>query len=88
MGEGFKFPDVTLAQLLAAFTWAVGQLVVMGFVDSETSKVVLSVGLTVIAAAWKIADSIIRNGRAKNLALGGYGVASSSTKFSAGKPSA
>lgn len=66
--KGLKTPDVTLAQILAAFSWAVGQLVVMGVVDNETSKVVLSVGLTGIAAAWKIADSIIRQGRAKVVA--------------------
>lgn len=60
-----KLPDVTLAQVIAAFTWLVGTLVTMNVVDNETSKVVLEIGLTVIAAAWKIADSIIRNGRSK-----------------------
>jgi len=62
-----KMPDVTLAQLLAAFTWVVGTLVNMGVTDNETSKVVLEIGLTVIAAAWKIGDAIIRNGRSRAL---------------------
>ncbi len=61
-----KLPDITLAQATAAFTWIVGQAAIMGFTDQETSKVVLSVGLTAIAAAWKIADAIIRNGRSRH----------------------
>lgn len=64
MGK-LNMPDITLAQALAAFTWIVGQLTIMGVADQQTTKTVLSVGLTVIAAAWKVADSIIRSGRAK-----------------------
>lgn len=60
-----KLPDITMVQAAAAFAWVVGQLVIMGVVDAETSKVVLSIGLTAIAAAWKIADAIIRQGRSR-----------------------
>ena len=63
-----KMPDITLAQLSAAFTWVVGEAVVMGFCDSETSKVALTAGLTGIAAAWKIADAVIRYGRNRHAA--------------------
>jgi hypothetical protein len=62
-----KMPDVTLAQLLAAFTWVAGEIATMGIADQETTKVILTVGLTVIAAAWKVADAIIRNGRSRAL---------------------
>lgn len=63
--QSLKLPDVTLAQLLAAFTWIVGTLVNMGVTDNETSKVIIEIGVTVIAAAWKVGDAIIRNGRAQ-----------------------
>lgn len=62
---GLKTPDVTLAQILAALGWAVAQLVAMGVLDDATSQVVLSVGATFVAAAWKIADALIRSNRAK-----------------------
>jgi hypothetical protein len=62
-------PDITPAQLLAAFTWVVAQAVAYGYLDSLKSQLVLSIGSTVITAAWKIADAIIRQGRAKALAV-------------------
>jgi hypothetical protein len=62
-------PDITPAQLVAALTWVVAQAVAFGYLDTQRSQLVLSVGSTVIAAAWKIADAIIRNGRAKTLAV-------------------
>lgn len=58
-------PDITAAQLVAALTWVVAQAVAFGWIDGKSSQVILSVGATVLAAAWKIADSIIRNGRNK-----------------------
>lgn len=63
--QNISLPDITQAQAAAALTWIVGEAVTMKFVDAERSKVILSVGLTVVAAAWKIADAVIRNGRAK-----------------------
>lgn len=58
-------PDITPAQLLAALTWVVAQAVAFGWLDGKSSQVILAVGATVLAAAWKIADAIIRNGRNK-----------------------
>jgi hypothetical protein len=58
-----KRPDITPAQLVAALTWVVAQAVAFGWLDTQRSQVILSVGATVIAAAWKVADAIIRNGR-------------------------
>lgn len=58
-------PDVTQAQLLAAFTWIVGQAVTMGLVDNDQSTLLLQVGVTVISAVWVVADAVIRNGRAR-----------------------
>jgi hypothetical protein len=62
-------PDLTPAQLVAALTWVVSQAVAFKVLDTQTSQLVLSVGSTAIVAAWKIADAIIRNGRAKALAV-------------------
>lgn len=62
-----KTPDLTQAQLLAAFKWIVAQAVIMGFVDNNTSALVLQVGTTAIAAVWVIADAVIRNGRSRAL---------------------
>jgi hypothetical protein len=60
-----KTPDITPAQILAVIGWAAAQGVAYGAISSQTEGVVLSVAATVVAAAWKIADSIIRQGRAK-----------------------
>ena len=63
-----KMPDVTPAQLVAALGWVVSQAVAFGWLDTMKSQLVLSAGSTVIFAAWKIADAVIRNGRAKAVA--------------------
>lgn len=60
-----KMPDITLAQILAALAWVVGQIVAMGFVDNDTGQLVLQVGTTVLSAVWFVADAIIRHGRSK-----------------------
>jgi len=62
---GFKTPDITLAQILAAVGWVVAQLVTMGVVDNNTSQFILQVASTGITAAWMIADAVIRHGRSK-----------------------
>lgn len=62
-------PDITPAQLVAALAWVVAQAVAFGYLDTQRSQLVLSVGSTVITAAWKIADAIIRQGRSKALAV-------------------
>lgn len=63
--NSLQTPDVTLAQLLAAFTWIVAQAVTIGFVDNNQSALILQVGTTGLSAVWVIADAIIRNGRAR-----------------------
>lgn len=63
--SGLKTPDVTQAQLLAAFSWIVAQAVTMGFVDNNQSALILQVGTTALSAIWVVADAIIRNGRAR-----------------------
>ena len=66
-----KMPDLTPAQLTAALTWVLSQAVAFGVIDNTREQLLLSVGATVIAAAWKIADAVIRNGRAKAVAASG-----------------
>lgn len=61
----FKMPDVTPAQIMAIVTFVASQAVAYGAISSQTEAVVLSVAGTVVAAALKIADAIIRNGRAQ-----------------------
>lgn len=63
-----RMPDVTLAQVLAVFGWIIAQAVAFGWLDTVKSQLVLSAGATIIGAAWKLADALIRNGRAKALA--------------------
>ena len=64
-----KTPDITQAQLLAALQWVVGQAVIMGLVDNDTSTLVLQIGNTAVSAVWVIADALIRNGRSRALLL-------------------
>jgi hypothetical protein len=65
---GGKTPDITAAQLLAVAGWIAAQAVAYGWLTSEQSQLVLSSGATIVAAAWKIADSLLRGNRAKALA--------------------
>lgn len=62
---GLNAPSITLAQISAALVWLVGQLVAMGLLDEDTSRLVLQVATTVLTASWVIADAVIRQGRAK-----------------------
>lgn len=63
-----KMPNITQAQILAALTWVVGQAVTLGWCDQETSKVILSSGTSLLAAAWIIGDAYLRSNRAKAVA--------------------
>ena len=63
-----RMPDVTLAQALAVFGWIIAQAVAFGWLDTVKSQLVLSAGATIIGAAWKLADALIRNGRAHAVA--------------------
>ena len=60
-----KLPNITQAQVLALLTFIGGQAVSAGLIDNNREKLMISVGSIVVAAAWKIADAIIRNGRAQ-----------------------
>jgi hypothetical protein len=58
-----KHPDVTTAQLLAVAGWIAAQAVAYGWLSTEQSQTLLSGGATIVAAAWKIADSLLRGKR-------------------------
>jgi hypothetical protein len=60
-----SLPNVTQAQILALITFAAGQAVSFGLLDQSQEQLMVSIGSIVVAAAWKIADAIIRNGRAR-----------------------
>lgn len=62
-------PDITLVQLTAAIGWVAAQAVAIGAIDNNQEQLLVMIGSTVVAAAWKIADAIIRNGRAKAVAM-------------------
>lgn len=61
-------PDLTPAQITALVTWVVSQFIAFGWLDVRYQEIALSAGSTLLVVAWKIADAIIRNGRAKALA--------------------
>jgi len=63
-----RMPDVTPAQITALIAWIVSQAVAYGWLDARDSQLVLSAGATILFAAWKLADALIRNGRAKAVA--------------------
>lgn len=58
-----KLPDITAAQVLAVAGWIAAQAVAYGWLSTEQSQLVLSSGATIVAAAWKIADSLLRGKR-------------------------
>lgn len=58
-----KMPNITPAQIAAVAAWAVAQAVAYGWLTSEQSQLVLSAGATIVAAAWKLADSFLRASR-------------------------
>lgn len=55
-----NMPSVTPAQLLAALTWVVAQIVANAWIDPGTGKTITQIGGTVIPAVWVAADSILR----------------------------
>lgn len=58
-------PDITAAQIGAVLTFVVGQAVAFGWLDSSREQLLVSAGSTIIAAAWKLADALLRGNRAK-----------------------
>jgi hypothetical protein len=63
-----SMPKITPAQVAALLTFVVGQAVAFGWVDKARSQLLVSIGSTVIAAAWKLADAYLRGQRAKAVA--------------------
>lgn len=59
-----KMPDITLAQITAILTFIAGQAVTMGLADEETTKILLSSGITLATVALGLFDAFIRRGRA------------------------
>lgn len=59
-----RTPDITPAQVLALVVFIVSQLVAYGVLTTHGAQLAVSIAGTVIAATWKIADAIIRHGRA------------------------
>lgn len=57
-------PDITPAQIAAVVGWIVAQLVAYGVLDARYQALALSIGATVLAVAWKIADAWLRGKRA------------------------
>ena len=64
-----KTPDISLAQIAALVTFAVGQLVAFGLLSAHSQQLDVSLGTTIVAAAWQFADAHIRNGRSKAAAI-------------------
>lgn len=60
-----NLPNITQAQILALITFVAGQAVAYGLLDTAKEQLVVSIGSIVVAAVWKIADAVIRNGRAQ-----------------------
>lgn len=60
-------PDITPAQIAAVVGWIVAQLVAYGVLDIRYQQLAVSIGATVLGAAWKFADAYLRGQRAKAL---------------------
>lgn len=56
-------PDITSAQALAVVGWAASQAVAYGWITNATEQKFLSGAATVLAAAWKFADALLRSSR-------------------------
>lgn len=56
-------PDVTPVQALSLGGWTTAQAVAFAWLNSPRGQLALSIGATVLASAWHLADAIIRNGR-------------------------
>lgn len=60
-----RTPDITPGQIAAVLTWLVMQAVAFGWVDNDQAQILISGGATIVAAAWKIADALLRGRRAQ-----------------------
>lgn len=57
-------PDITPAQVLSLITFILTLLVSNLWINSGTAKLVTDMAAIIVPAAWMVADSIIRHGRA------------------------
>lgn len=60
-----RMPDITPAQVTALLGWIIAQAVAFGWLDSDQSQILVSAGATIVAAAWKVADALLRGRRAQ-----------------------
>lgn len=67
-------PDITPAQILAVVTWIVAQAVAYKWLDIRYQQLAVSIGATVVASVWHLADSHLRGQRVKALAPSGASV--------------
>lgn len=63
-----KTPDITPAQLLAALTAIVAQLVNAQLIDGRTQHLIVGLAGIIVPTAWIVADAVIRHGRSRALA--------------------
>jgi hypothetical protein len=64
-----SMPSITPVQIKAALAFVIAQAVAFGWLDTHRSQLLLSIGGTVIAAVWPLADAYLRAQRAKAVAL-------------------
>lgn len=60
-----KMPDITQAQILAALTWIIAQVVSWGWIDNNAGQKLLAATSSLVALGWMIADSYLRGSRVK-----------------------
>lgn len=63
-----QMPDITPGQIAALLTFVGSQAVAYGLLSNQQEQTFISIGGIVIAAAWKIADAVLRGQRAKGMA--------------------
>ena len=63
-----SMPSITPVQIKAALAFVISQAVAFGWLDTHRSQLLLSIGGTVIAAVWPLADAYLRAQRAKAVA--------------------
>jgi hypothetical protein len=63
-----QMPAITAVQIKAALAFVISQAVAFGWLDTHRSQLLLSIGGTVVAAVWPLADAYLRAQRAKALA--------------------
>jgi hypothetical protein len=63
-----KTPDITPAQLVAAFSAVVGLVLTARYIDDRLAQLLVGVGAIVIPIAWTLADALIRRGRSNVVA--------------------